>query len=65
MLQEIPLVSGDVQMAGRVAYVSQQPWVFSGSIKENITFGKDFDQEKYDEVVKVCALKKVMRVRTL
>ncbi|XP_046852739.1 ATP-binding cassette subfamily C member 4-like isoform X2 [Xenia sp. Carnegie-2017] len=58
MLREIPLVNGDVQMAGRVAYVSQQPWVFSGSIKENITFGKDFDQEKYDEVVKVCALKK-------
>ncbi|KAG7924310.1 hypothetical protein KL905_000464 [Ogataea polymorpha] len=33
------------------------PWVQNATVKDNITFGRPFDQEKYDKVVKVCSLK--------
>ncbi|XP_024119607.1 multidrug resistance-associated protein 4 [Oryzias melastigma] len=41
-----------------MTYAAQQPWVFPGTIRSNILFGKEFDQQKYDRVVKACALKR-------
>ncbi|XP_063966914.1 ATP-binding cassette sub-family C member 4-like isoform X1 [Lytechinus pictus] len=57
MMNELPTQTGDVIMSGRIAYTAQQPWVFSGTLRDNILFGKKFDQDKYKEVLKVCALK--------
>lgn len=43
--------------AGRtVSYAAQEPWFFAGTIRDNILFGLPFDKDKYDEVVKACAL---------
>lgn len=43
---------------GSVAYVSQACWIQSGTIRENILFGKAMDKVKYEEAVRVCALDK-------
>ena len=59
LLGEIPLTSGNVSVKGRVGYASQQPWIFSGTVRENIVFGQDFDEARYWKVVAACALKKV------
>lgn len=45
-------------MYGSVAYVSQNAWIQSGTIRENILFGKPFDKERYKKSVKACALDK-------
>lgn len=45
-------------MKGTVSYVSQEPWVFAGSVKQNILFGEDMEKDKYDSVIKTCALVK-------
>ena len=37
---------GEVQVEGKVAYVPQTPWLFHGSVRENIVFGKHFDKSK-------------------
>ncbi len=58
-LGELPAENGSVQVKGRVSYASQEPWVFNGSLKYNITFGQAFDEKKYNEVIKVCALERV------
>ncbi|XP_005099201.2 multidrug resistance-associated protein 4 [Aplysia californica] len=58
ILGELPTQKGDVRVSGRVAYVSQQPWIFSGSVRQNIVFGGVFDKSRYDKVVKVSALKR-------
>jgi ATP-binding cassette subfamily C (CFTR/MRP) protein 4 len=43
---------------GKVSYASQEAWTYAGTIKENILFDSEFDKEKYDEVIKVCALER-------
>ena len=50
--------SGNVHRQGTLAYATQVPWVFSGTVKENILFNEPYDPEWYLTVVEACALKK-------
>lgn len=58
ILRELPLHRGFIEVGGKIAYSSQEPWLFAGTIKQNILFGEKWDKKKYDKVVKVCALEK-------
>lgn len=60
LLNELPLTSGEIQMSKSIAYVSQSAWVFSGTVKENVLFGQPYMKEKYNKVIKACALDKVI-----
>lgn len=42
---------------GSTAYVAQQAWIQNASVKDNILFGKEMDEVRYDEVLEACALK--------
>lgn len=41
-----------------IAFVAQIPWIENASIKDNILFGLPLDDERYEKVIEVCALKK-------
>ncbi|GBC22979.1 uncharacterized protein OCT59_014076 [Rhizophagus irregularis] len=41
-----------------IAYVAQHTWLQSGPIRDNILFNLPFNKERYDQVVKSCALDK-------
>ena len=56
ILGEMSLVEGSSKVYGKIAYVSQTPWIFAGTIRENILFFKAFDQDKYERVLKSCCL---------
>ncbi|XP_066255316.1 probable multidrug resistance-associated protein lethal(2)03659 isoform X2 [Euwallacea similis] len=56
ILKELPLDKGTLRVNGSVSYAPQEPWLFVGSIRENITFGQELNLAKYQEVVRVCAL---------
>ncbi|XP_058040750.1 ATP-binding cassette sub-family C member 4 [Ahaetulla prasina] len=58
VLGELSTIKGLIDVQGKIAYVSQQPWVFSGTVRNNILFGKEYRKEKYEKVLRVCALKK-------
>ncbi|KAL1293412.1 putative ABC transporter C family member 15 isoform X2 [Arachis ipaensis] len=58
ILGEIYKQSGKVKISGTKAYVPQSPWILTGNIRDNITFGKEYDPEKYEKTVQACALKK-------
>ncbi len=56
LMGETFLRSGKVHVHGRKAYVSHYPWFQNMSIRENIIFGKEFIQSKYDSVIDACML---------
>nr|CAB3470682.1 unnamed protein product [Digitaria exilis] len=58
LLGEIPRISGSVEVFGSVAYVSQTSWIQSGTVRDNILFGKPFDKELYEKAITSCALDK-------
>ncbi|KAJ2649364.1 Transporter of the ATP-binding cassette (ABC) [Coemansia sp. RSA 1250] len=39
-----------------VAYVAQQAWLLNDTIRGNITFGLPYNEKRYNEVVRMCAL---------
>lgn len=41
---------------GGVSYAAQESWCMSESIKRNIIFGEPYDAERYQNVIKACAL---------
>ena len=60
LLGELKPLSGSVDIRGSIGYASQDPWVFSGTVRENILFGEEFEEEWYDEVLEECCLKEDM-----
>ncbi|KAB2028831.1 hypothetical protein ES319_D05G122500v1 [Gossypium barbadense] len=50
------LVFGSIYSSGSVAYAPQVPWILSGTIRDNILFGKNLDSQRYADVLEACAL---------
>ncbi|KAJ1736287.1 Transporter of the ATP-binding cassette (ABC) [Coemansia biformis] len=45
-----------------VAYVAQQAWLLNDTIRGNITFGLPFNEQRYNEVVHMCALTRDLEI---
>ncbi|KNE58867.1 hypothetical protein AMAG_04404 [Allomyces macrogynus ATCC 38327] len=56
ILGEMDRLDGHVTVRGTIAYVAQQPWIQQMSVRDNILFGRAFDQAQYDTVLDACAL---------
>lgn len=37
---------------------SQEPWLFTGTVRSNILFGQPYDRDRYRQVIKKCALER-------
>ncbi|KAJ2599228.1 hypothetical protein H4R99_003797 [Coemansia sp. RSA 1722] len=48
--------------AAGIAYVAQEAWLRSATIRENILFGEPYNQARYEEALRVCALKPDLRI---
>lgn len=59
ILGELSQEGGMVKVRGELTYTSQQPWIFPGTIRSNILFGKALNPRKYNRVLRDCALKRV------
>ncbi|KAJ2592151.1 hypothetical protein IWW49_001186, partial [Coemansia sp. RSA 1797] len=47
---------GSVRVRGSIAYVPQQAWIMNATLRDNILFGSQLDQEFYERVIDACAL---------
>jgi ATP-binding cassette subfamily C (CFTR/MRP) protein 4 len=48
--------NGEIHCKGKIFYVPQVPWIFPGSLRQNILFGKEYNEEKYLRVINACGL---------
>lgn len=65
ILGELPLSEGTITVKGKIAYASQQAWVYNGTLRQNILFGQEYDNDKFTAVIQSCALDKVQNIRGL
>ncbi|XP_043687090.1 putative ABC transporter C family member 15 [Telopea speciosissima] len=57
ILGEIPRITGaGIKVYGSEAYVPQSAWIQTGTIRDNVLFGKEMDSSFYRNVLEGCAL---------
>ncbi|XP_030388616.1 probable multidrug resistance-associated protein lethal(2)03659 [Scaptodrosophila lebanonensis] len=62
ILGELELMEGRVEVHGKVSYAPQEPWIFQGSIRENIVFVAPYEEQRYKAVVHACQLERDMEL---
>ncbi|KAJ2871059.1 Canalicular multispecific organic anion transporter 1 [Coemansia aciculifera] len=56
MCRELEKTKGTGTVVGRIGYMEQSPWIMNDTMRANILFGRDFDEEYYWKVIHACAL---------
>ena len=51
-----------VCLQGSLAFVPQQAWIQCMTLTDNILFGKDMNQQRFNEIVEACALKRDLEI---
>eukprot|EP00055_Hartaetosiga_balthica_P015506 m.91950 g.91950 ORF g.91950 m.91950 type:complete len:1384 (+) comp8883_c0_seq3:26-4177(+) len=64
LLGQTKVNEGCVRLGGSIAYVSQQAWIQSDSLKNNILFGKEMQRNLYNDTIKCCSLERDLEVLT-
>ncbi|CAD5112466.1 DgyrCDS1687 [Dimorphilus gyrociliatus] len=58
MLGEYSTSNGQISLPSKKSFAPQEPWIYNGTIRENILFGEDFNILKYKKVLHCCCLDK-------
>lgn len=56
IIDELQLTSGTCDIQGEITYAGQEAYLFTGTVRENVLFGMEFDKQRYHEVFQVCCL---------
>ncbi|CAG8439704.1 11549_t:CDS:10 [Acaulospora morrowiae] len=56
LVGEMKKVHGEVVFGGNVGYCPQSAWIQNATLRENVTFGLPFHEERYNQVIKDCCL---------
>ena len=59
LLGEMSKRAGRVELRGRVALCTQQPWLITGTLKENVLFGLPYDDDKFWRTLEVRAISRI------
>ncbi|OUM67328.1 hypothetical protein PIROE2DRAFT_34050, partial [Piromyces sp. E2] len=56
IIGEMKREEGKIVHGGTFSYCSQQAWIQNATIRDNIIFGKEYDEALYDSVIENCSL---------
>ncbi|KAG2137199.1 ABC protein [Suillus cothurnatus] len=56
LIGEMRKVSGHVSFGGRIGYCPQTAWIQNATLRDNITFGQRFEEDRYWRVVEIACL---------
>ncbi|EGD72614.1 hypothetical protein PTSG_12159 [Salpingoeca rosetta] len=62
ILGELDPFQGAVHACGSTGFASQEPWILNATIRDNIIFGREYDQERFSRVVNTCQLTTDLRM---
>ncbi|XP_027135867.1 ATP-binding cassette sub-family C member 5 isoform X2 [Larimichthys crocea] len=57
ILGQMTLLDGSVAVRGRLAYVAQQAWILNATLRDNILFGQEYEEDRYQSVLSACCLR--------
>merc|ERR1719261_1603349 len=52
----IPRGEDEMNVHGYASYCTQSPWIVNNTLRGNILFGRDYNEERYNQVLDCCAL---------
>ncbi|KAJ2035024.1 ATP-binding cassette glutathione S-conjugate transporter ycf1, partial [Coemansia sp. S3946] len=53
---EVEMTRGAGRLVGKIAYLEQQPRIMNDTLRANVLFGRDYDEDYYWKVLGACAL---------
>ncbi|KAG0701997.1 ABC protein [Suillus ampliporus] len=56
LIGEMKKVSGHVTFGGRIGYCQQTVWIQNATLRDNITFGRPFEEDRYWRVLEIACL---------
>ncbi|KAF0367633.1 ABC transporter [Gigaspora margarita] len=62
LVGEMKRIKGEVLFGGNVGYCPQTAWIQNATLRDNITFGLPYNEEKYRQVIKDCCLEPDLKV---
>lgn len=61
LMEETKVIAGSTNIVGSIAYVEQEPFIYSSTVEENILFGMEYDEAKFNKVIKDAQLEHDMQ----
>jgi ABC-type bacteriocin/lantibiotic exporter with double-glycine peptidase domain len=58
LLGQMIQCEGECKVFGSIGYVPQEAWLLNMTLRDNIIFGSPYDEKRYNETIRVCALKR-------
>lgn len=51
-----------IKIYGSLAYSPQKAWIMAGTVKDNITFFKPYDEKRFNEAIKYACLEDDLKI---
>ena len=62
LLGEMQLQQGKVRVCGKIAYCDQRPWIMNTTVRDNILFGLEYDEARFDMALHASSLEDDIKV---
>ena len=57
LLGQLTKIQGELELNGSVGYIPQEAFLLNDTLRNNILLGREYDQQKYERIVKMSQLK--------